>query len=1818
MTSFVLPGKRVSSNLSEDVPKELRGVLEITEIVETTISASRGDSATSQTQVDDFDDTDIVEISLEGGLKLWQSVADTRADFARADRSVSDQALLVPRQLPLQNRSGSRAASGYLVEATKVLKTGFAGKAGELGAVALARHIESSITPGFFRCSHNEDTVPPTLSLDPPQIKKIDIKKPMLVLVHGTFSSTNGSFGDLAGPAGDSQEGPAGQSDLWDALEAAFPAGIFALEHWSVTVDPIQNALDLVSALPDGARVTLLSHSRGGLVAELVARAARVNAQDGAFDEFDRATLSKAGRSTELLVALSAKIAEKKIKVERLIRVAGPLRGTSLASNRLDRFLSLALNTFELVPALKASTAYGLLKSFLIGFVKTKADPKQLPGLEAMMPSSPLIGMLNRPDVRFGGSLHVIAGDNDGKGVFQKLRNLAVDLFFEGDNDFVVNTASMSKGSARLSEQIRTDIISSDITHFAYFRTEAARAAILNAAHSIPVTIPDAAGEDLVFDPSPEAFNVPRSRDAGSLPVCFFLPGVMGTHLNHIDSNGRDRWIWTNPARIATGGLSRLKFGAAGTVVPGDPMDRYYGDLARFLARSHDVIPFPYDWRASVLATGANALAEAVRKALAETDKPIRFLAHSMGGLVVRAFIDAHPSVWAEVKRRKGSRFVMLGTPNGGAFSMLHTMMGRAKAIKQLATADLVHSKSQLLDIVTSMPGPAQLLPSNDAGHYLKRATWTGLRNLDDGEWVVPPEAALSASRDAHALFKSQKLDPKLTCYVAGHGTEPTPSDIRLDPVADGSKKVTFLGTYRGDGTVTWDTGIPEGIAPYYIDAIHGDLARTKSAFPGIFDLLDRGETSALSRTAPAHARDGSGDAVEIPEVELEIYPEPEELVDSLLGADHTSRTGPVRPVHQIDVTMVHGDLRFARHPVLVGHYQGDPINGAEAVLDQCLSNHLNEVRNLGLYPGAIETCEVVLRLDRNPGGAVIAGLGRFGNLTPGQLRKTVNRAVLRYVLSLQRRTIDKGKDLSDMDPVALTCLVIGHKGANMTVQQSVQAILEAVADANRALADTTPISSLEFMEIFEDTAFKAASALNSASMNGQMAGLFKFDDRIKTGHGARLRMDFGIEPDSWQRISVKRNKSELDVLDFTVVTEGAKAEFKKTAVQTEVIERLLKESRKGTGTQRTLGKLLFELMIPFELKSFAQNDQKIQLILDESTANIPWELMEDDIGTFGEGLYQSSGESDFKPLVIRTPIIRQLVTDGSTVRRATDNAALVVGDPKSSLPPLPGAEKEARLVAQRLKRDGKFEVDPLIPPESGISVLERAMLKPYKIMHFAAHGIYDDKGPIHRAGLVLSDGISLTSAELSNLRYIPELVFLNCCHIGRVEVETGVIAASLSRTLIGKGVRAVIAAGWAVDDDAAHLFAREFYDSMLNGNTFGNAVHHARTTVFAQFPEKNTWGAYQCYGDPDYRLDERDGDGDTSSGQKPRYFSAEHARKAAINIERDLGTALRSRERLAGELDALRDSSDPEWHSDARWCEAMGRAYAKLDVFPSAIEFLEKAKRLSRSHATLNAIELLESLKVRAATYAWSQAEAKVARTKDPEALKIAKQRAKELRDAQRATAKGALACLNDLDHLVGGSGDPAPTERREVLKGTVSKRLVLTSRRGRSRQAALLRMVDHYGAAMTLAAQQRPGLLKTHPTYNWLSGHVVLGSLAAQGQPLEFWFDRLLAQSHAAEDETPAFWTAVLPAEIDILRGLMAKPDDRDTIFRRFEGTFHYAWNRGATFQQARSIREHVHFLKLMFDGGNPSDTLWMTRIQVFLNDLTWSYRDNQPDSF
>ena len=65
------------------------------------------------------------------------------------------------------------------------------------------------------------------------------------------------------------------------------------------------------------------------------------------------------------------------------------------------------------------------------------------------------------------------------------------------------------------------------------------------------------------------------------------------------------------------------------------------------------------------------------------------------------------------------------------------------------------------------------------------------------------------------------------------------------------------------------------------------------------------------------------------------MFPDVRDL--ALAGMGGTRELAAEQALPRIRIKVVHGHLAFASHPVLVGHYAGDTINGAEAELDVAL-----------------------------------------------------------------------------------------------------------------------------------------------------------------------------------------------------------------------------------------------------------------------------------------------------------------------------------------------------------------------------------------------------------------------------------------------------------------------------------------------------------------------------------------------------------------------------------------------------------------------------------------------------------------------------------------------------------------------------------------------------------------------------------------------------------------------------------------------------------------------------------------------------------------
>jgi hypothetical protein len=1618
---------------------------------------TRGAAATTSVEVPS---DALVEIELENGVTLWRR-ADAGADSPEAGvRGIGAERLDIPRAL-----SFGPAGRGFGSYAVRMLRffqlEALAGDAVE----AAAAHVERQITedgPGLYRAD------------DPHFLDKrgepddVPTDRPVLVLLHGTASSTAGSFGKLARevePEPGEGAPRTGFRGHWQLLRNAYSAEdgrepmvhIYGLEHRTLTVSPVQNAIDLLNALPVGAKLHLVTHSRGGLIGELIARgrslsaegpgdlarAEPIDALDGRIFRERRPKGSEAKARTalieaeaDLLTELNRLLIAKRPVVERFVRVGCPARGTLLASDRLDLYFSVFVNLLGLVPGIPGNVLYQPFKAFAQAIIATRTQPEVLPGLEAQMPDSPLIAMINRHDVRVDGPLAVIAGDIEPEGLFRGLATIATDLFYREDHDLIVQSSAML-GGARREKAFYFFDKGGDVNHFGYFRNEATATKLVAALQ----------GDDLVaegfhpVEPPGAPLVVRGSEDlARERPVCFILPGIMGSHL----SVKNDR-IWLQYHELLLGRIRRLAVGKS-DILPDGPIASYYGKLATFLGSSHAVRPFPYDWRLS-LEVEAARLAREIQTSMHESNQPIRIVAHSMGGLVARMMIANHDQVWREMISRTGSRLIMLGTPNGGSASMAAGLMGLDTTIRKLERLDITSDMKELTAVVNQMPGVLELLPHDEDGLYYRPGTWDLWHSVDRDRWTMPEDQALARADKVRQKLDNSARDPQHMVYVAGHA-EATPSAI--DVVEErGRKRIRILGTAFGDGRVTWRTGLLRDVPTWYAPTPHGDLARDERNFGAILDLLTAGTTSKLATIPPA-TRGVVGSFEIWPEPML--YPDPAALETLPMGVAEQRQ---VRARPSCRVQIYHGDMAFAHHPILVGHYEGGELIGPEKALDRRLRGRLDKRRALGIYPGGLGTSEVVFGEPDNHSvaGAVVVGLGRLGELFPERLSRTLAAALMGYALRSRERPPADGAAREN----GVSCLIIGHRGSTMTVKDCVRAILDGVIAANKALDEVDRIRELEFVELFEDTAIEAADVLADFAADDRFAGQLDIDPHLGALRGARRRYDFADESEWQQRITIEVDNQDSSKLIFTTLDVRALARVEPQRIDRGRVDRYLARATADTWADEDVGKLLFEWLVPPSLKSFASDGRRFSFELDEEAAAYPWELLHDNYAK--------------RPIALQASVIRQLRQPGHELTLlAEPGHALLIADPPSDFPPLPGAVAEVRAVCDTLRQRGWTEgtVEYLERP-SEADIMPSLSLGEHQILHIAGHGVHE-YGAHRISGLVIGQDQFITPEFVRTLRRMPEFVFLNCCHLGRVDHTPDganrpeirgrhALAANLAVAFIRGGARAVVAAGWEVDDLAAAEFASRLYERLLAGESFGEASLEARLAAHAKAPSSNTWGAYQCYGDPQYRL-VRDPIGARSAPLDAPFTARRQAVVALGNIVHEASVSISPgetrelRRRLAGIEDAVRSQS--EWMSDAGVLSALAEASTELDLFDKAIRYYGEAVRAEPAELTVQAIERMLEARIRA------QFRSRRAGTEGPTRP--------ELRDA----LKEAIERLAALNQLAQGTG----TAARHRLIGDMHLRRASVADNLRAADRDLTAAAMAYEKARTRSAEARGGV--------------------------------------------------------------------------------------------------------------------------------------------
>ncbi len=290
--------------------------------------------------------------------------------------------------------------------------------------------------------------------------------RPILVLVHGTFSNAYNVLSEIRA-ATDATGRKVGEEFLDDALRHY--GEVLAINHPTVAISPILNAMDLAGYFGGVTKsIDVVAHSRGGLVTRWW------------LDGLDGTSSAK----------------------KRVVLAGSPLQGTSLAApDRLRAAMSLLTNYGN---ALKAA---GYAAAVYLPFLSVPlAILRLLTSVTSLAARTPLIdaaialvpGLLAQSRVFNNGELERLArarprvpaeyavirsnfeaADPGWKfwRYFRKdnLADLGTDLVFDGPNDLVVDTESMSvlPGAALPAERVQDFGTTGSVHHCNYFRQAA-------------------------------------------------------------------------------------------------------------------------------------------------------------------------------------------------------------------------------------------------------------------------------------------------------------------------------------------------------------------------------------------------------------------------------------------------------------------------------------------------------------------------------------------------------------------------------------------------------------------------------------------------------------------------------------------------------------------------------------------------------------------------------------------------------------------------------------------------------------------------------------------------------------------------------------------------------------------------------------------------------------------------------------------------------------------------------------------------------------------------------------------------------------------------------------------------------------------------------------------------------------------------------------------------------------------------------------------------------------------------------------------------
>ena len=259
--------------------------------------------------------------------------------------------------------------------------------------------------------------------------------------------------------------------------------------------------------------------------------------------------------------------------------------------------------------------------------------------------------------------------------------------------------------------------------------------------------------------------------------------------------------------------------------------------------------------------------------------------------------------------------------------------------------------------------------------------------------------------------------------------------------------------------------------------------------------------------------------------------------------------------------------------------------------------------------------------------------------------------------------------------------------------------------------------------------------------------------------------------------------------------------------------------------------------------------EPEIIIVPDRYLYKVPFAALEDESG-------KCLSES-FRIRIVPSLTTLKFIQD-SPADYHSQSGVLIVGDPAvgdvlykeilQQVKRLPFANKEAEMIGKL------FGTQPLL----GKQATKQAVLQnihSVSLIHFACHG-NAERGEIVLAPPPLSDRTPqeedylLTMQNISKVKLRAKLVVLSCCHSanGQISAE-GVVG--IARAFLGSGARSVLAALWAIDDEATEHFMAHFYENLVHGESASESLQQVMKWMRENgFSEISQWAPFMLIGD--------------------------------------------------------------------------------------------------------------------------------------------------------------------------------------------------------------------------------------------------------------------------------------------------------------------------------------------------------------------------------